>query len=44
LGSGGKKKKKDGVPLKGWGVTTANKEWHDERMKMGTIGGDTLIQ
>ena len=32
------------VPLRGWGVTTANKERHDEWVRTGTIGEDALIR
>lgn len=42
-GEGGKKKM-ERVLLRGWRVATANKKWHNERMRMGTIREDILIQ
>lgn len=40
------RKKEDGEEAleKSATVTAANKEWHNERMRKGTIGEDTLIQ
>lgn len=35
----GEEKKMERAPLRGRGVTTANKEWRNERVRTGTIGG-----